>query len=448
MAELVYDETGRLLFTEEMRKEYKILIPMMLPIHFDLLANIFTKYGYNVEVLKTTGKNIVDEGLKNVHNDTCYPALLVIGQLIDAIKSGKYDVNKIALMISQTGGGCRASNYIHLLRKALKKNNLEHIPVVSLNVSSMEKNPGFKLTPSLSADLAVAVCYGDMLMSLANQTRPYEINKGETENLIRYYIKELCENGLSFAKYKKYLRKIAQDFAAIPANRVPKVKVGIVGEIYVKYAPLGNNSLENFLYNEDVEVIVPGLLDFLMFMSDHHAADTRSFNINKKKGYLSAIAESLMKRLQRMQIRAVKGTCFTPQCEFEHKKSLIAGYVGESNKMGEGWLLTAEMLELIDSGVENIICTQPFGCLPNHIVGKGMIRKIRTEHENANIVAIDYDPGATRVNQENRIRLMLAIAKKRLNKDMPPPSKQDYKLPKQVGEQIDNEEQMGALIQN
>ncbi len=446
MAELIYDQTGRLLFTEEMRKEYTLLIPMMLPIHFELLTNIFRKHNFNVELLKTTGKSIVNEGLKNVHNDTCYPALLVIGQLIEALKSGKYDTNKVALLMSQTGGGCRASNYVHLLRKALKKNNMEHIPVVSMNVSSMEKNPGFKLTVGLSADLAVAVCYGDMLMSLSNQTRPYEIEKGETDELIAWYIKELCENGLSFAKYRKYIRQMVKDFSAIPAYRTPKVKVGIVGEIYIKYAPLGNNSLENFLQSEDVEVIVPGLLDFIMFMSDHHAADTRLFEINKKKGYLSSITESLLKRLQRMQIRAVKGSVFTPQCEFEHKKSLINGYVSEANKMGEGWLLTAEMLELIDSGVDNIICTQPFGCLPNHIVGKGMIRKIRTAHENANIVAIDYDPGATQVNQENRIRLMLAIAKKRLDKSMPN-GPQDYKIPKKVSQEADNNENMGVLIQ-
>lgn len=446
MAELIYDETGRLLFTEQMRKEYKILIPMMLPIHFELMENIFNKYDYDVELLKTTGKRIVDEGLKCVHNDTCYPALLVIGQLIDALKSGKYDKDKVALMITQTGGGCRASNYIHLLRKALKKNNLEHVPVISLNVSSMEKNPGFKLSLGLATDLIVAICYGDMLMSLSNQTRPYELQKGDTDDLVEYYIKDLCENALSFFKYKKYIAKMVRDFAAIPMQRVPKVKVGIVGEIYIKYAPLGNNSLEKFLHNEDVEVIVPGLLDFIMFMSNHHSADTRLFNINKKKGYLSALAEWAFKKWQNVQIRAVKGTEFTPQCDFESKKSMITGYVGEANKMGEGWLLTAEMLELIHSGVENIICAQPFGCLPNHIVGKGMIRKIRTEHQNANIVAIDYDPGATRVNQENRIKLMLAIAKKKLNKDMPvQDEKKTVKLPSTSDQKAENSEHMAAI---
>lgn len=411
MAELIYNEQGRLLFTEEMKRDYKILIPMMLPIHFTLLEKIFNLHGYHVELLKTTHRQIVDEGLRNVHNDTCYPALLVIGQMMDALKSGKYDINNTALMITQTGGGCRASNYINLLRKALKKNGMEHVPVVSLNLSNMEKNPGFKLTAKLTYQLVSAVCYGDVLMWLGNQVRPYEVHKGDTDAMIDKWVEKLVNSNIGVTDFSKRADAIAKDFKTIPVKAVPKIKVGIVGEIYIKYAPLGNNCLEEFLQSEGVEVVVPGLLDFILFMCDHHMVDTQIYHVRYMKCAGSAVLKKFMLMMQNKMIRICEDNGFRPPQRFEKTKELALPYVSPANKMGEGWLLTAEMLELIHSGVENIVCAQPFGCLPNHIVGKGMIRKIRETHPSANIVAIDYDPGATKVNQENRIKLMLSTAK-------------------------------------
>ena len=416
MAELIYNEQGRLLFTEEMRQEYTILIPQMLPIHFTLLEKIFNNHGYKVKLLTSTGRKIIDEGLRNVHNDTCYPALLVIGQMMDALKSGEYDLNKTALMITQTGGGCRASNYINLLRKALKNNGMEHIPVVSLNLSNMEKNPGFSLSAGLLFDLIIAICYADTLMWIGNQVRPYENNKGDTDKMIDKWVDTLMARGFSLSAFGKTVKEILADFEKVPYTQSEKVRVGIVGEIYIKYAPLGNNCLEEFLRSEDAEVVVPGLLDFILFMCDHHIVDTQIYHVRYKKYIGSGALKMFLKKMQNTIIKAVEGTRFRAPAHFEETKKNVLPYVSPANKMGEGWLLTAEMVELVGSGVNNIVCAQPFGCLPNHIVGKGMIRKIRAVHPEANIVAIDYDPGATKVNQENRIKLMLSTAKAQLEK--------------------------------
>lgn len=418
MAELIYDETGRLLFTEEMKKEYTILMPQMLPIHFSFLKNIMVDHGYKVELLTTTHKQITLEGLKSVHNDTCYPALLVIGQLMDAIKSGKYDLDKIALIITQTGGGCRASNYIALLRKALKKNGLDHIPVVSFNMNGMEKNPGFAVDAPMIMQLMYAVFYGDLIMHLANQCRPYELEKGATDALIDEWV-EIISAEIGSGKFKNRSqvlsnwRKITEAFAALPMDRtVEKTRVGVVGEIYVKYAPLGNNNLEAFLASEDCEVVVPGLVDFVLYSTDSKIIERELFG--KKQGYwYSRGLEAFLVNMQKNMIKTVeKYSDFRPPFDFSHTKTQVGEYISRGNKMGEGWLLTGEMIDLIKTGTTNIVCTQPFGCLPNHIVGKGMIRKLRENHPEANIVAIDYDPGATRVNQENRIKLMLANARK------------------------------------
>ena len=414
MAELIYNEKGRLLFTEEMKKEYTILIPMMLPIHFALLEKIFIQHGYKMKLLKTNHRRIVDEGLRNVHNDTCYPALLVIGQFLDALKSGEYDINKTALMITQTGGGCRASNYINLLRKALKNNGFEQIPVVSLNMSNMEKNPGFKLSVKLLYQLVSAICYGDVLMWAANQVRPYEINKGDADALVDKWVNELIKSEIGIKGFKEKTARMIKEFEAIPVKHEEKIRVGIVGEIYIKYAPLGNNCLEEFLQSEGAEVVVPGLLDFIIFMCDHHIVDTKIYHVRYKKYMASAALKVFLVSMQDKLISNFENSRFRAPQHFEKTKSFATEYVSTANKMGEGWLLTAEMLELIHSGVENIVCAQPFGCLPNHIVGKGMIRSIRQKHPDANIVAVDYDPGATKVNQENRIKLMLSTAKENL----------------------------------
>ncbi len=414
------DANGRVLFTKEMKESFTILAPMMLPVHFGLFKPLFKHHGYNMVLLDSTGPEIAQTGLKYVHNDTCYPALLVIGQLIHALQSGKYDLTKTALIITQTGGGCRASNYIHLLRKALKKAGLEFVPVISLNLSGMEKNPGFGFTLPLIRQMLAGMIYGDALMLLRNQTAPYELNKGDSEALVAKWSQKLVAlmakgKGCGQGDMKKLLPQMAADFAAIPVNRVPKVKVGVVGEIYVKYAALGNNDLEAFLASQDCEVNVPGVADFMLFKVDNRLEDIRLYGGSKAKYAVVNILFNYIGRMQQILIEAISSQpCFVPPKPYSHLKELVKGVVGYGSKMGEGWLLTAEMLDLAENGYENIVCTQPFGCLPNHINGKGMVRRITEIFENANIVPIDYDPRATRVNQENRIKLMLSIGRERL----------------------------------
>ena len=416
MAELVYDKTGRLLFTEEMKKEYTIIYPTMLPVHFGLMTRVFETEGYKIEMLTSNHRGIVDEGLKYVHNDTCYPALLVIGQLIDAVKSGKYDPHKVALLITQTGSGCRASNYIHLLRKALAKAGLEYIPVISLNLSGLEKNPGFKFGIKTLVKAAFAMMYGDMIVQCANQVRPYEVTKGATDDMVEQIMQYLLDEmnhgrGMSFKSMVANFDRIAAQLKSIPVEGEPKVRVGVVGEIYVKYSSLGNNNLEDFLLSEGVEPVVPGLTDFIIFKIYNREVDVNIYGGLWAKKKVCQILKGFIEKCQRAMIDAMKRGGFRAPGTFEDLRKLIQGYLGEGNKMGEGWLLTAEMLELIHTGVPNIVCTQPFGCLPNHIVGKGMIRRLKDDYPNSNIVAIDYDPGATKINQENRIKLMLANAK-------------------------------------
>ncbi len=418
MAELVYDKSGRLLFTKEMKKEYTLLIPQMLPVHFSMMRKVLQLYGYRCETLTTSGRSIVDTGLKYVHNDTCYPALLVIGQLIDAINSGKYDKDKVGLFITQTGGGCRASNYIHLLRKALKKAGLEQVPVISINLSGLEKNPGFSMSLGMILRFVYCVVYGDIIVQLANQCRPYEVEKGATDKLIAQWEDRLVNGfekrgSLTYKTMVKNFDLIAKDFAAIPVSGPPKTRVGVVGEIYVKYSPLGNNNLEAFLLSEGTEPVVPGLVDFVIFKIYNRDVDVDLYGGSRLKKLVVRALQGYVEKCQAAMIEAIKRyPRFRAPEPFSHLKELAADYLGPGNKMGEGWLLTAEMLELIESGTENIVCTQPFGCLPNHIVGKGMIRKIKDNHPEANIVAIDYDPSATKINQENRIKLMLANSRR------------------------------------
>lgn len=423
MAELKYDKDGRLLFTKEMKEEYTILIPMMMPTHFNIMKSVLIHNGYNMVLLDTDGPEIAQTGLKYVHNDTCYPALLVIGQLMHALESGKYDIHKTALMITQTGGGCRASNYIHLLRKALHKAGLDFVPIISLNLSGLEKNPGFSLTLPMIRQLVAALVYGDVIMLTANQVRPYEINKGEADALVTSWTQTLSDEfangeGYTTKAIEERLDKICRDFANIKVNRVPKVKVGIVGEIYVKYARLGNNDLEKFLANQGCEVYLPGLMGFAQFKVDNRLEDIKMFGGSKIKYSVINMLMSFLNRMEAMIIDCTKKYGFNPPATYAHIKELDKGVIGYGSKMGEGWLLTAEMLELAESGYENIVCTQPFGCLPNHINGKGAIRKIKSVNPKANIVTIDYDPGAPRVNQENRIKLMLAVAKENLQNEL------------------------------
>lgn len=424
MAELVYDKDGRLIYTKEMNDEgYKILVPMMMPVHFGILMDAFRHEGYNVELLDTDGPDIAQTGLKYVHNDTCYPALLVIGQLINALESGKYDLNKTALMITQTGGGCRASNYIHLLRKGLKKAGLEQIPVISLNLSGLEKNPGFKISLRLIRRVIAGLVYGDVLMTLRNQTKPYEVNKGESEKLVLKWQTGLAKDfnegkSYRFKEMEGILDKMCSEFAQIERTNEKKIRVGVVGEIYVKYARLGNNDLEQFLFDQGCEICLPGVMGFAAFKIDNRIEDIKLYGGSTAKRKVCEFLLNYVSKTEDLMIAATSKYGFQPPSKYAHTKSLIDGVIGFGSKMGEGWLLTAEMLELAETGFENIVCTQPFGCLPNHINGKGMVRKIKEINPKANIVAIDYDPGAPRVNQENRIKLMLAVAREELeNRD-------------------------------
>lgn len=401
-------------FKEEMKESYTILVPDMLPVHFKLIINILKKYGYNVELLRTSTREVIDEGLQNVHNDTCYPALLVIGQFINALKSGKYDVNRTALMLTQTGGGCRASNYIHLLRKALKK-EFPQVPVISLNLSGLEKGSGLSLTLPLLIKVIYAVFYGDLLMSLYNQCKPYEVNPGDSERVRDKWQDMLADifDGGKFLKCKKYCLMILDDFAAINRTDEKKIRVGIVGEIYVKYSPLANNHLEQFLLSEGCEPIVPALMEFVMYCLAGSVADGKLYQFRSKKITVSRIGYGFIHRIQKKIIRIInEHGVFEAPHDFDHIRKLADKYMSLGVNMGEGWLIPAEMAALAETGTENIICTQPFGCLPNHIVAKGMSRVIKEAYPDANIVAIDYDPGATKVNQENRIKLMLANAKR------------------------------------
>ncbi len=412
-------------FTAEMKKTHTILIPNMLPIHFTLVKRILENYGYNVVLLQTTGAHIAETGVKYVHNDTCYPAILVIGQMLDALLSGKYDPKKCALMLFQTGGGCRASNYVSLMRKALKAAGMDYVPVIPLSMVGIETHPGFKNSISLYHRMAYGILYGDLMMCLANQTRPYEIEKGASDALCdkwtKTLVEELSHKTISYSKVKKNYEKIIADFARIPRENRKAVRVGIVGEIYVKFSPLGNNNLEKFLNNEGAEVVMPGLCDFFNYCLANGVFDYKLYKRGKKSYLINKIGLKFLLGKQKDQIDAIKkeGT-FRAPTPFSHTIELAKDYVGYGTKMGEGWLLVAEMLELADSGVPNIVCTQPFGCLPNHIVGKGMMKPIKESIPQANIVAIDYDPGASAVNQENRLKLMLSSAKEALNEEKIP----------------------------
>ncbi|MCI9625504.1 MAG: 2-hydroxyglutaryl-CoA dehydratase [Clostridia bacterium] len=404
-------------FTKEMKKTHTILVPMMLPIHMALMAEILRQEGYNVDILTNDGHGVVDEGLRSVHNDACYPALLVIGQFLDALRSGKYDPHKVALIITQTGGGCRASNYIFLLRKALEKSGYGYVPVISLNTLGLEENPGFQITVPLAIKMLYAAIVGDFLMLVSNQCRPYECNAGNTDRLVWQWTQRIVKswNGKKLVRYRtirKWYKEILHDFAQIEQRNSHKIKVGIVGEIYVKYSPMGNNHLEDFLLSEGAEVVVPGLLDFCMYCIYNGIVDRKLYGGGLMRYLGSQTAYRFFLKKQKDAIRAVRQHgVFRPAMLFSRTKDLAEQYIGKGMKMGEGWLLTVEMAELIESGVHNVVCTQPFGCLPNHIAGKGMIHKIKAVHPEANIVAIDYDPGASEVNQQNRIKLMLANAR-------------------------------------
>lgn len=404
---------GYPLWDNSMKATHKILIPNMLPYHFMLIEEVLKMEGYDVEVLKNDSHAVVDEGLKHVHNDTCYPCLCVVGQYIDALKSGKYDLNKTAVLITQTGGGCRASNYMPLIRKALAA-EFPTVPVMSVNFSGLEKNSSLELNLKLVLKLLYAVFYGDGIMSCYNQTKPYESEKGAADaarDQAVKYVTEIFKKG----KYKKYLnvtREIISIFAKVKRTGENKVKVGVVGEIYVKYSPIGNNKLEEFLLSENCEPVIPALMDFALYCVVNVVNDRKLYGHSAFKAFLFGRVYKLLLKKQRKIIKLFEeeGT-FAPPHDFEHLRRCADKVLNQGVKMGEGWLIPAEIAAFAETGVPNIVCAQPFGCLPNHIAGKGAIRTLKNLYKDENIVAVDYDPSATKVNQENRIKLMLATAR-------------------------------------
>lgn len=406
-------------FTEEMRKEYTILCPQMSPIHFDLLQPAFNSSGFKLEILENDNKEAVDIGLKYVNNDACYPSLIVIGQVMDALLSGKYDLNKVAVIMSQTGGGCRASNYIGFIRRALKKANMEHIPVISLSAGGYEVNSGFKITPKLLIKSIRATLYGDVFMKVLYRMRPYEKIKGSANALHEKWkkicIDSLMKDRLTGREFNRIVRGIIQDFDNLPITDEVKPRVGIVGEILVKFLPLANNNLVELLENEGAEAVMPDLIDFLQYSLYNSNFKAEHLGMKKSSAFKANLGIAFIEHLRKGANNAFKKSRhFTPSTHITKLAEMADKYVSIGNQTGEGWFLTGEMLELIHSGVPNIVCAQPFACLPNHIVGKGVIKELRYAHPESNIVAIDYDPGASEVNQLNRIKLMLATANKNL----------------------------------
>ena len=410
---------NRVVFTEKMRKDYTILCPQMTPIHFDLIETAFNVSGYRLEVLNRDEREAVNLGLKYVNNDACYPSIIVVGQIMSALLSGKYDLNKTAVLISQTGGGCRASNYIGFIRRALEKAGMEQIPVISINLSGLEKNPGFKLTPQLLIRGVYAAFFGDVFMRCVYRMRPYEQVKGTTDKLHKKWV-GICKKFISsrypaYGQFKKICRQIIREFDNIPITDEQKPKVGIVGEILVKFLPAANNHLVELLEAEGAEAVMPDLIDFLLYCFYNSNFKAEALGMKKSTATLSNMGIKLVEQIRGAAAREFQASRhFTPPAHIEDLAKYAKDIVSLGNQTGEGWFLTGEMLELIHSGVNNIVCTQPFGCLPNHVVGKGVIKEIRHQYPLANIVAIDYDPGASEVNQLNRIKLMLSTAQKNL----------------------------------
>lgn len=405
----------RVIFTEQMRKDYTILVPDMSPIHFEILESALASCGYNVEVLKADSK-CIDYGLKYVNNDACYPSLIVVGQFMQALLSGKYDLHKVALIITQTGGGCRATNYIGFIRRALEKAGMGYIPVISMS-AGIEKNPGLKVNLEMANKALQALIYGDVFMRVLYKTRPYEKVKGSANALHEKWKKIAIESIKKANKkqFKKNIQNIVKEFDELELVDIKKPKVGIVGEILVKFMPLANNFIVELLEEEGAEAVCPDLIDF--FMYSLYNANFKAEYLGKKKSS-AKINNFLIWFIERYRKCANDALAaskrFHPTVPIQKLAEYASPIVSCGNQTGEGWFLTGEMIELIKSGVPNIVCTQPFGCLPNHVVGKGVIKELRHQYPDSNIVAVDYDPGASEVNQLNRIKLMLSTAGKNL----------------------------------
>lgn len=409
-------------YTTDMRKSgYTIIAPQMSPMHFDILEPVFRHHGYNVVILNNDNRSAIDTGLKYVNNDACFPSITTVGQIMEAVLSGKYDTDRLAVIMTQTGGCCRASNYIGFIRRALEKAGLGHIPVVSLNANGMEKNSGFVITPKLLLDSGKAVVYGDLLMRCLYRTRPYEKVNGSADEL-RNKWRNIAINSLIGRKNKMSFKAVCEgivgEFDNLPLNDVKKPRVGVVGEILVKYMPLANNHLVELLENEGAEAVVPDLADFLNYCIYNNVYKHKYLGASYKSALTAKLSLKAIAYLRRHAVQALKRSIrFEPPIDIEDIAKLAKPIISIGNQYGEGWLLTGEMAELVRSGAPNIVCIQPFACLPNHVVGKGAIKALKKLYPEANIVAVDYDPGASEVNQFNRIKLMLSTAVKNLDAD-------------------------------
>ncbi|MDD3654180.1 MAG: 2-hydroxyacyl-CoA dehydratase, partial [Desulfotomaculaceae bacterium] len=408
---------GRTVFTKEMKQDHTILVPQMSPVHFELLQEVLRAEGYNIELLPTVSKQAIDIGVKYVNNDACYPAIIVIGQLLEALQSGKYDLNHTSVIISQTGGGCRATNYISLLRKALKDAGFTNVPVLSANLYGAEKNPGFKISGRLLKKAIKTVVYGDLLMRVLHRVRPYEKIPGSADLLYRRWVERFKTQLITGRKqdFEESLRGIVQEFDQLEMSPVRKPRVGVVGEILVNYHPAANNNIVQVLEDEGVEVIMPDLLDFFLYcaydlIAKYRYLTGKTYQLLLGKYFIYYLEKSrkLVNSLLEQSHR------FDAPGSIYHKASLASRIMSLGHHCGEGWLLTAEMIDLINRGVSNIVCVQPFGCLPNHVTGKGMIKELKRNYPEANITALDYDPGASEVNQLNRLKLMLSVAFKNM----------------------------------
>ena len=409
------------IFTKDMRKDYTILCPLMAPIHFEMLESAMCASGYNLVLLRECTQKTVETGLKYVNNDVCYPSILVTGQMIEALESGKYDLNKTALIISQTGGGCRATNYIGFIRKALKDAGFGHIPVISFNLVGMEKMPGFKLTMPMVDKLLKAVLYGDLLQKLYYKNKAYEINKGESKKLFDKWLKKCKElvKKSSNKEFKQSIYDMVDDFEKIEIDTsISKPRVGIVGEVLIKYHPFGNNYVADLLDKEGAEVVLPDFMGFVKFMATHRITFNTLLNTSPLIAKISKAAIGLIEIIEKDEKIALANSKkgYLPLCNIWHLENQVKDVLSIGNQTGEGWFLTAEMIEYIENGIPNIVCVQPFACLPNHVVGKGVIKTIREKYPDANISPVDYDPGASEANQTNRIKLLMTVAKDNLER--------------------------------
>ena len=401
----------RVVFTEEMSKTYKILVPQMSPLHFQLLDPVLNSEGYDFEMLPAPTREDVEIGLKYINNDACYPAIIVVGQLMSALLSGKYDIDKTAVIISQTGGGCRATNYIGYLRKALIDAGMKQVPILSLNASDMERQPGFKLTKSFLHRMIQAVVYGDALMQCVLATRPYELIQDLQMHCVIIGKKNSGTHHKSHIfQYSKYIKNIIDDFDNLPVDKSkPRPRVGVVGEIYVKFHPSANNNINELIEKEGGEVVTSGLLDFFLYCAMDSTYRAKHLDGTWLSGFFGSLAREALELYRLPYAKAVAASKnFDPLQRMTKVAKEAAHFIDLGNQCGEGWFLTGDMIDLIEKGAKQVVCLQPFGCLPNHVSGKGMVKTLSEAYPDVRIAAIDYDPGSSAVNQANRLKLLLA----------------------------------------